>query len=232
MIALGSLLKRDQVFFSAAFLRTFSRRGRNMESIEFVLNMLEPFVLAFIPLFVAMEPIGLIPIYVSLTSRMDSQQKRSVLFHSTVTAAAITLAFLLVGKGVFILLGITIPDFQIAGGLILLSIAIVDIVSTARFTPLGAPMAGVGIVPIGTPLIAGPAALTTILMLSELYGFTVTLVALLVNLFIVWATFLSAEAIINYIGEKGALAVSKVISLLLAAIAVMMIRRGIEGMLG
>ena len=203
-----------------------------MESFDFILNMLEPFFLAFIPLFVAMEPIGLIPMYASLTSRMDSHQKRSVLFHSTLTAAAITLAFLLVGKGVFILLGITIPDFQIAGGLILLSIAIVDIVHTARLAPLAAPMPGIGIVPIGTPLIAGPAALTTILMLSELYGFTVTLVALLVNLFIVWATFLSAESIIKYIGEKGSLAISKVISLLLAAIAVMMIRRGIEGMLG
>ncbi|MBI2400031.1 MAG: MarC family protein [Deltaproteobacteria bacterium] len=203
-----------------------------MESFDFILKMLEPFFLAFIPLFVAMEPIGLIPMYASLTSRMDSQQKRSVLFHSTITAAAITLAFLLVGKGIFILLGITIPDFQIAGGLILLSIAIVDIVSTARLAPLSAVMEGVGVVPIGTPLIAGPAALTTILMLSELYGFTVTLVAPLVNLFIVWATFLSAEAIINRIGEKGALAASKVISLLLAAIAVMMIRRGIEGMLG
>lgn len=203
-----------------------------MESFDFILKMLEPFFLAFIPLFVAMEPIGLIPMYASLTSRMDAHQKRSVLFHSTVTAAAITLAFLLVGKGIFILLGITIPDFQIAGGLILLSIAIVDIVSTARLAPMLSIMESVGVVPIGTPLIAGPAALTTILMLSELYGFTVTLVALLVNLFIVWATFLSAEAIINRIGEKGALAASKVISLLLAAIAVMMIRRGIEGMLG
>lgn len=201
-----------------------------MESFWHILNSLEPFALAFIPLFVAMEPIGLIPVYASLTSQMDNQQKRSVLFHSTVTAAAITLAFLLVGRGVFLLLGITLADFQIAGGLILLSIAIVDIVSTARLKPLS-PMPGVGVVPIGTPLIAGPAALTTLLMLSELYGFFVTLAALLANLFIVWATFISADAIIGYIGEKGALAASKVISLLLAAIAVMMIRRGIEGML-
>ncbi|CAG1066760.1 hypothetical protein BAC1_02393 [uncultured bacterium] len=201
-----------------------------MDLFDLMLKTLEPFFLAFIPLFVAMEPIGLIPVYASLTSKMDRHQKRSVLLHSTVTAAAITLAFLLVGRAVFLLLGITLPDFQIAGGLILLSIAIVDIVSTARFAPL-APMPGVGVVPIGTPLIAGPAALTTLLMLSELYGFTVTLIALLVNLFIVWATFLSADAIIDYIGEKGAMAASKVISLLLAAIAVMMIRRGIEGML-
>lgn len=195
------------------------------------LGFIEAFFLSFIPLFVAMEPIGLIPIFVSLTRGMDEGQKRSVLFHSVLTAAAITLAFLVVGRGVFILLGITVTDFQIAGGLILLSIAIVDIVHTARLSPAQAPSPGVGIVPIGTPLIAGPAALTTILMLSELYGFTITLAALIANLFIVWAAFLSSERIMGYIGEKGALGISKVISLLLAAIAVMMIRRGIEGLL-
>lgn len=202
-----------------------------MESLDFIIRALEPFFLAFIPLFVAMEPIGLIPIYCSLTAGMEKQQKRNVLFYSMLTAAAITLAFLLVGRGVFILLGITISDFQIAGGLILLSIAIVDIVHTARLVPMAAPSPGVGIVPMGTPLIAGPAALTTLLMLSDLYGFTVTLVALLVNLFIIWFSFLSSDAIIDYIGEKGALGISKVISLLLAAIAVMMIRRGIEGLI-
>lgn len=202
-----------------------------MESLDYIIRVLEPFFLAFIPLFVAMEPIGLVPIYVSLTSGMDPRQKRNVLFHSTLTAAAITLAFLIVGRAVFILLGITISDFQIAGGLILLSIAIVDIVHTARLRPAPAPSPGVGIVPIGTPLIAGPAALTTLLMLSELYGSLVTLIALLVNLFIVWFSFLSSDRIIDYIGEKGALGISKVISLLLAAIAVMMIRRGIEGLI-
>lgn len=202
-----------------------------MESVELILGVLEPFFLAFIPLFVAMEPIGLIPIYVALTDGMDTHQKRSVLFHSILTAAAITLAFLFVGRAVFILLGITISDFQIAGGLILLSIAIVDIVHTARLTPVAKPSPGVGIVPMGTPLIAGPAALTTLLMLSELYGFTVTLAALIVNLLIVWLSFLSSDRIIGYIGEKGSLGISKVISLLLAAIAVMMIRRGIEGLI-
>ncbi|MBI5643355.1 MAG: MarC family protein, partial [Deltaproteobacteria bacterium] len=91
--------------------------------------------------------------------------------------------------------------------------------------------AGVGIVPIGTPLIAGPAALTTLLMLSDLYGFKVTLAALIVNLFIIWLVLQSSDRIVNAIGEKGALGLSKVISLLLAAIAVMMIRRGLEAFL-
>ena len=184
-------------------------------------GFIESFLLAFIPLFVAMEPIGVIPIYHAITRGMDARQKRVVLFYSVLTAAAITIAFLMVGRAVFLALGITIADFQIAGGLILLSIAIVDIVHTAR--------GYLNVLP--TPLIAGPAALTTLLMLSDLYGFTVTLSALLVNLFVVWAAFLLSEKIIDRIGENGALGISKVISLLLAAIAVMMIRRGVESLL-
>lgn len=194
-------------------------------------GLIESFALAFIPLFVAMEPIGLLPIYLSMTRGMDERQKRSVLSYSVVTAAAITIAFLMVGRAIFLALGITISDFQIAGGLILLSIAIVDIVHTSRGVTLAPASIGVGIVPIGTPLIAGPAALTTILMLSDLYGFTVTLSALLVNLLFIWLVFMFAEKIVGYIGENGAMGVSKVISLLLAAIAVMMIRRGIEALL-
>ena len=195
------------------------------------MKFIGPFMLAFLPLFVAMEPIGIIPIYVAMTRQMSASEKRNVLFYSILTATAITIAFLLLGRAVFIVLGITVHDFQIAGGLILLCIAIVDIVHTARGVPKALHATGIGVVPIGTPLIAGPAALTTLLMLSDLYGFTITLAALLVNLFIIWAAFLFAETIEDYLGEKGAMGISKVISLLLAAIAVMMIRRGIEGLI-
>lgn len=163
-----------------------------------------------------------------MTRLMDREEKRRVLFYSMLTAAAITVSFLVVGKAVFIVLGITIPDFQIAGGLVLLSIAISDTVQTARGITEIKPTAGAGIVPIGTPLIAGPAALTTLLMLNDLYGFTVTIVALVADLFIIWMTFLASDTIVKYLGENGARGVSKVISLLLAAIAVMMIRRGFQ----
>jgi len=194
-------------------------------------KFLETFFLTFIPLFVAMEPIGVIPVYLSLTRPMAAGEKRTVLFYSLVTATLITLAFLALGKAAFIALGITVSDFQIAGGLVLLSIAISDIVHTARGETEIRPTAGVGIVPIGTPLIAGPAALTTIVMLNDLYGLIFTAVALAVNLFIVWIAFIWSEQIVRYIGENGARGISKVVSLLLAAIAVMMIRRGLEGLL-
>lgn len=198
---------------------------------QLISEFIVPFALAFLPLFVAMEPVGIMPIYFSLTRPMTSEERRHVLFSSLLTAAAITIAFLAVGRAMFITLGITISDFQVAGGLILLSISISDIVQTARAVPEIPPAPGVGIVPIGTPLIAGPAALTTLLMLSDLYGFAITLTALIANLVIIWLVFRSSARIMDFIGENGAKGISKVISLLLAAIAVMMIRRGIEGLI-
>ncbi|MBI5902543.1 MAG: MarC family protein [Deltaproteobacteria bacterium] len=195
------------------------------------IEILKTFALAFLPLFVAMEPVGIMPVYLSMTRQMAPHERSTVLFYSVLTAAAITIAFLVVGKAVFFVLGITIKDFQIAGGLILLSIAISDIVQTARGIPDIIPTTGIGIVPIGTPMIAGPAALTTLLMISDLYGFTVTLAALVTNLIIIWFVFIWADTVVRYTGESGARGISKVVSLLLAAIAVMMIRKGIEGFL-
>ncbi len=193
------------------------------------MELISTFSLAFIPLFVAMEPLGVLPVYVSLTGGLEGREKRKVLFYSLVTATAITLGFLVIGKAVFLALGITVKDFQIAGGIVLLCIAIYDIVMSSRARSELKPDYGVGVVPIGTPLIAGPAALTTLIMLNDLYGFAVTASALAVNLFIVWFVFQWADRIVARIGENGAKGISKVISLLLAAIAVMMIRRGIQG---
>lgn len=202
-----------------------------MDFIEVFTYCLSRFSLAFIPLFVAMEPIGIIPIYLSMTRSMNKSEKRNVLFYSLLTATAITLGFLIVGKAIFIALGITISDFQIAGGLILLSIGIGDIVHTARGGADVPHQDGIGIVPFGTPLIAGPAAITTLLMLDDLYGFAVTAAALFANLVITAMTLVWSGSIVKYTGENGARGISKVISLLLAAIAVMMIRKGIMGVI-
>lgn len=191
--------------------------------------MFSNFIMTFIPLFVAFDAIGVLPIYLSLTENMDGYIKSRVLRNSIITASAITVLFLLIGKGIFIILGITISDFQIAGGLILLIIAITDIIFSEQRSRK--PHPSVGTVPIGTPLIAGPATLTTLIMLSDIFGIPVTMVSLVINLIIVWIIFSSASRILSFLGEGGARAASKVVSLFLAAIAVMIIRRGIEGVM-
>ncbi|MBI5193779.1 MAG: MarC family protein, partial [Nitrospirae bacterium] len=170
-----------------------------------------------------------LPIYISLTQDMEDAVRAKVLRHSVITATAVTVLFLLIGKGVFITLGITISDFQIAGGIILLVIAITDIIFSEQRSRK--PHPSVGTVPIGTPMIAGPASLTTLIMLSDIFGIPATMLSLVVNLIIVWIVFASAGRILSFLGEGGARALSKVVSLFLAAIAVMIIRRGIEGMI-
>ncbi len=191
--------------------------------------MFSDFVMTFIPLFVAFDAIGVLPIYMSLTEEMESSARSRTLRDSIITASVLTILFLFIGKGIFIILGITISDFQIAGGLILLIIAITDIVFSEQRSRR--PQQSVGTVPIGTPLIAGPASLTTIIMLSDIFGMPMTLFSLIVNIVIVWLIFSFSRRIISFLGEGGARATSKVVSLFLAAIAVMIIRKGIEGTL-
>lgn len=191
--------------------------------------MFNTFIMAFIPLFVAFDAIGVLPLYISLTRELKPSVRSRVLRESIATASILTVLFVLVGKIIFAILGITVPDFQIAGGLILLIIAITDIVFPDTGRKKSHP--SVGIVPIGTPLIAGPAALTTLLMLNDLFGPVLTMISLALNLLIVWIVFSLSDRIISVIGEGGARATSKVISLFLAAIAVMIIRKGLEGIL-
>jgi multiple antibiotic resistance protein len=90
----------------------------------------------------------------------------------------------------------------------------------------------VGVFPLGTPLITGPAVLTTILMMRDAFGIRLTFVSLVINMIIVWITLVRAESIIRLIGTSGTRAFSKIMYILLAAIGVMMIRKGIMGVWG
>ena len=89
----------------------------------------------------------------------------------------------------------------------------------------------VAVFPLGTPLITGPAVLTTTLMMLDSFGITPTFVSLIMNMLIVWVTLIRADFIIKLMGASGARAFSKIMYILLAAIGVMMVRRGITGLL-
>ncbi|UCF86927.1 MAG: MarC family protein [Nitrospiraceae bacterium] len=180
----------------------------------------------FIPLFVAIDVTALLPIFMGLTGNMEEDEKRTVIRQSIITALVVSLAFVAVGEGVFRIIGITVDDFKIAGGLILLVLAILELMRERVDVRISE--STVGVVPIGVPLIAGPAAITTLIVLIDHYGIVPTVISLILNLFIVWFAFSRAQKIVGLFGRKGIDAISKVIALLLAAIAVMMIRIGIE----
>ena len=183
------------------------------------------FLFAVIPIFVAIDVIAILPIFLSMTEGLMAGEKGVIIKQSVVTAFIVSLCFLGVGKFIFSVLGITVSDFKIAGGGVLFVLAINDLLfpEKARRTQ----GSSIGVVPLGMPLIVGPGVLTTIIILVDTYGYLPTFSSILINLFIVWITFNKSDMIIKVLGENGAKAFAKIMSIFLAAIAVMMIRRGI-----
>lgn len=183
------------------------------------------FLQAFIPLFVAMDPIGLAAIFLGLGQGVIPQQRQRIARQATITGGAVALLFLFLGSNIFKALGISAADFQIAGGSILFILAVRDLMHSAA-EPEKLPT-DFGVVPLGMPLIAGPALITTLLLLAETVGVKIALAALVSNLFLVMLAFRFSDQLGRVIGATGLRAISKIIAMLLAAIAVSMIRNGL-----
>lgn len=186
----------------------------------------ERFVQAFIPMFVAIDPIGLAAIFLGLGQGMVHQQRQRIARQATLTGGGVALLFLFLGANIFRALGITPSDFQIAGGSILFILAARDLIHSAA-EPEKLP-SDFGVVPLGMPLIAGPALITTLILLAQTVGVTTTLMALVANLVLVVLAFTFSDQLGRLIGATGLRAISKIISMLLAAIAVSMIRQGLH----
>jgi multiple antibiotic resistance protein len=189
------------------------------------MDMLNPYLISLIPIMVALDAPGTLPIYMAMTEGLPKQERQRIVRQSILTAFLITIGFTFLGRAVFTALAITVEDFMIAGGIVLLIIAVTEIVRAGEKKYTISPTFGV--VPLGTPLIAGPATLTTTLMLVGSYGYFPVILSLVANILFAWLIFSQADRIIRLIGINGSRAFAKVAALLLAAIAVKMIRIGI-----
>lgn len=190
---------------------------------------METFLLAFIPLFVAIDPIGTLPLFLGLTEGYSRHEKKVLAGQAVVTALVIGLIFGAAGHYIFSLLGITSSDFKIAGGLLLLIFSVREIFgNTPKLTEGPTRDNMIGIVPIGIPLIAGPAMITTLLILQDMHQFPIVISALLANLIITFTLFVYSDRIIHKTGEAFGKAAAKVVAIFLAAIGIMMIRKGLE----
>ena len=187
-------------------------------------DLAEKFFVAFIPVFVAIDPIGLVALFMGLGPSASPQQRKHQAFLGIFTGLGVAIGFIFLGKIIFSALGITVADFQIAGGLILLILATRELVTFGPADRGGGDE--FGIVPLGMPLIAGPALLTALLILIDTVGLVFTLVSLLMNLAIVAIALCNADRFSRWMGKQGLRGVSKIIALLMAAIAVSLIRRG------
>lgn len=197
-----------------------------------MVDIIRELALTFVPLFVAMDPVGNLPIFLALTQEGTATHRKKTANLATLTAFGVGLLFVAVGKAIFSLLGIEVTDFLMAGGIILLILAIRYLI-TGKGVEIGDASASqtIGVVPLGTPLVVGPAVLAALLLLMGRHHIAIVLFSFILNLVIQWVLFRQATRIVAVLGRTGVSAISKVIMLLLAAIAVKMIREGVLAIL-
>ena len=189
-------------------------------------NNLQYFILTFVPLFIVVDALGILPFVISMSEGMSKQERYKVIHVATITATVVGLVFLFFGQFILRVMNISVGSFAIAGGLILLVLAIKHMTTGRMIELIKEEM--VAVVPIGTPLTVGPATITTLLLLATQFPLYMVLVSFALNMLIAWAIFMAGGQVARFLGQGGLKAVSKVFSLLLAAIAVTMIIHGLE----
>jgi multiple antibiotic resistance protein len=189
-------------------------------------------VKAFIVLFVVMDPPGNIPIFIALTKNMGEDERIRELNHAVVVATILLLLFAFLGKIILYVLGITPDSFMIAGGILLLLVSFDLLRGEHRYGMVGETRAGVGAVPLGTPLLAGPGAITTVMVIiQQPQGVAVVLFAIFCTILATRLLLGHSKRIFNVLGKVGSEVLSRVIGIIVAAIAIQFIGNGILGML-
>jgi MarC family membrane protein len=181
---------------------------------------------AFITLFVIMDPPGAIPLFLSLTHGLSQRQRRRAAWQATVVALAVIVVFALFGRQILSYLHITLPALQCAGGLLLLLVALELL--TGREQDLSASRdVNVALVPLGTPLLAGPGAIVATMVFAERVDDVADVVAVAAGVVgvhvVLWLTLRYSTWIVKLLRESGILLVTRISGLLLSAIAVQLI---------
>ncbi len=203
--------------------------------------MLELLINTFVLLIVVIDPVGLVPMFAAITRGESERARRRMALRGTAIAAIILVTFIFAGDGILRALGVSVPAFQIAGGVLLFLLA-VDMVfarhsgfrsTTEREQQEAASRKDISVFPLAFPLIAGPGALTTVLLMVNdqgdnpvflLAGFAVLIAVLALTL----VALLAAGRIMRLIGETGANVVSRVLGVILAALAVQYVLDGVQ----
>ncbi|MBS7657271.1 MarC family protein [Candidatus Bathyarchaeota archaeon] len=183
-----------------------------------------------IALFLVVDPLGNIPIFVGLTKNVDEVKRRSVFRSAILTGLVVLFLFTFAGQQILILFGISINSFMVAGGLLLLIIA-VRLLVVGGWHELSASPESVGAVPIGFPLLVGPGAITTTILILQSSGVIVTVFSVLITFVIVWLILRYITPIFKILGENGSLVVTRLMAMFIAAIAIQYIVQGIKNLI-
>jgi multiple antibiotic resistance protein len=180
-----------------------------------------------VALFIVVDPLGSVPIFIGLTKDMDTSQRKKTYQLATITGLILLTFFSLVGQNILVLFGISLDSFMIAGGILLLIVA-VRLLIMGGWREQAAVSESVGAVPIGCPLLVGPGAITTSILNIQSYGILATLLSVLLTFIIVWLILRFIDPIYRVLGKNGSLVITRVMALLIASIAVQYMLQGIK----
>ncbi|MEM2464845.1 MAG: MarC family protein [Candidatus Bathyarchaeia archaeon] len=182
-----------------------------------------------ISLFIIVDPLGNIPIFIGLTEGLREKERRKVFRTATITGFILLLAFAVAGNQILNVFGIKLPSFMIAGGILLLIIAIRILVvgwEEHKLTP-----ESIGAVPIAVPLLVGPGAITTTILSLQEFNIPVTVVSVVIVFTITWLILRYIEPLYRVLGKNGSTIIARVMALLIAAIAIQYIISGLKASL-
>ena len=185
------------------------------------------FLKAVVALFIIVDPLGNVPIFIGLTEKMNQKERRKTFQTAIIVSFALLMVFAVVGQQLLAVFGISIQSFMIAGGILLLVIAVKILVFGGWEEKVISPES-VGAVPIACPLLAGPGAITTTIVILQTSGIIVTVLAVLVISLIIWVILYFVDPIHDFLGKTGSAVVARVMAIFIAAIAIEFIIEGLK----
>lgn len=185
---------------------------------------------AFIMLFVVFDAVGNVPIFYSLTEGLEFKERRRTIRNSVVIAGVILLFFALGGGVLLDFFHVSVDDFRIAGGAILFIIAVEGLLG--RVEAMKIKPEHLAVVPLATPLLAGPGSISLVIYLVNAgYGLGPTITSIIANVIVAWIMLTYCDVVSRILGKNGSLVLSRIMALILAAIAIAMIREGVMNIL-
>src|SRR5215467_7648667 len=208
------------------FLDGFTVVWNNLH--PFIVSSLNDLLKSTVALFVVIDPIGNVPLFIALTKGMHDSDRKRVSKSAIITAASLLIVFAVAGTQILSLFGITIFSFMIAGGVLLFIVSIELLTHGAwRFGQTGNKEDS-GVVPLAFPLLAGPGAITSVIISFQTYGIVTTMLSIAIVIGITYVVLLMINPIYRLLGRRGSTIVTRVFAIFVAAIAVQYIIEGIK----
>ena len=207
------------------FINTFSNSIQTLFPISDTFG--DDLLRSVIALFVVIDPIGTIPLFIAITEKMGKGERKAVSKTTIVTAGLLLIVFAIAGTQMLGLFGITIYSFMVAGG-VLLFIVSIELLTHGEWRFGGTVVGESGVVPLAFPLLAGPGAITSVMISFQTAGLVVTILSILMVISITYVILLLVNPIYRVLGRRGTIIITRVFAVLIAAIAVQYIVDGIK----